>query len=150
MMNPSTNCYNLIKSFEGLFLKAYADPIGIWTIGYGTIVYPNGVKVKKGDVITQAQADEYLKHEIDQKSQGVNSLIQGLNQNQFDSLVSFAYNLGLGSLKKSTLLKKAKVNPSDPTIKAEFMKWTKAGGKVLKGLIRRRQEEANLYFKAIQ
>ena len=70
-----------------------------------------------------------------------------INQNQFDALVSFAYNLGPANLKSSTLLKKVNANPEDETIRAEFMKWTKAGGRVLRGLVRRREAEANLYFK---
>ena len=69
-----------------------------------------------------------------------------ISQSQFDALVSFAYNLGPNSLKSSTLLKKVNANPSDPTIKDEFLKWTKAGGKVLKGLVLRREAEAALYF----
>jgi lysozyme len=70
-----------------------------------------------------------------------------INQNQFDALVSFAYNLGPGNLKSSTLLKKVNANPEDESIRLEFMKWVKAGGKTLKGLVRRREAEANLYFK---
>jgi lysozyme len=69
-----------------------------------------------------------------------------LNQNQFDSLVSFAYNCGVGNLKSSTLLRKVNVNPNNPTIKDEFLKWTKGGGRTLSGLVRRRTEEAQLYF----
>ena len=70
-----------------------------------------------------------------------------INQNQFDALVSFAYNLGPANLKSSTLLKKVNANPEDETIAAEFMKWVKAGGKTLKGLVRRREAESQLYFK---
>jgi lysozyme len=70
-----------------------------------------------------------------------------LTQSQFDALTSFCYNLGGGNLKSSTLLKKVNLNPNDPTIKAEFLKWNKAGGKVLAGLTRRREAEATLYFK---
>jgi lysozyme len=69
-----------------------------------------------------------------------------INQNQFDALVSFAYNLGVGNLKSSTLLKKVNANPSDPTIRDEFMKWVNGGGKKLPGLVKRRQAEADLYF----
>ena len=70
-----------------------------------------------------------------------------INQNQYDALVSFAYNLGVGALLKSTLFKKLKVNPNDPSIRTEFMRWVNAGGKRLTGLVRRREAEANLYFK---
>jgi lysozyme len=73
--------------------------------------------------------------------------VDTITQNQFDALVSFAYNLGPSNLKVSTLLKKVNANPNDELIKLEFMKWVKAGGKTLKGLVRRREAEANLYFK---
>ena len=142
-MTPSKKAIDLIKSFEGKFLKAYRDPIGIWTIGYGTIKYPNGQWVKGGDVITEQQATDYLMHEVIQKAKGITAIV---NQNQFDALVSFAYNLGNGALNNSTLLKKVKANPCDPTIRNEFMRWVNAGGKKLTGLVSRRQAEADLYF----
>lgn len=138
----------LIKSFEGCRLKSYKDPVGIFTIGYGTIVYPSGRKVGSGELITQAQAEEFLKFEIDLKAAAVNELTRdlGLSQGQFDALVSFAYNLGIGALKRSTLLKKVRINPDDITIAAEFRKWRQAGGMVLAGLTRRRKAESDLYF----
>lgn len=142
-MMPSKNAIDLIKSFEGLKLKAYQDPIGIWTIGYGTIQYPNGRKVRQGDIITEDHATEYLMHEVNLKSKGITAIV---NQNQFDALVSFAYNLGTGALNRSTLLKKVKADPCDPTIRNEFMKWVNAGGRQLAGLVRRRKAEADLYF----
>lgn len=142
-MMPSKNAIDLIKSFEGLKLKAYQDPIGIWTIGYGTIQYPNGRKVRQGDIITEDHATVYLMHEVNLKSKGITAIV---NQNQFDALVSFAYNLGTGALNRSTLLKKVKADPCDPTIRNEFMKWVNAGGRQLAGLVRRRKAEADLYF----
>ena len=156
-MKPSENCYELIKSWEGCKLKAYKDPVGIWTIGFGTIIYPDGAKVKQGDSITIDRADFLLKWQVLEKSTTVDRLVNiydtqvhiadRVNQNQFDSLVSFAYNVGTGALKKSTLLKKLLVNPNDPSIEQEFLKWNKAGGKELAGLTKRRQAEADLYFK---
>jgi len=146
-MKPSENCYSIIKQFEGCKLKAYKDPVGIWTIGFGTIIYPDGAKVKQGDSITIDRADFLLKWQVLTKSGAVESLVKNVNQNQFDSLVSFAYNVGTGALKKSTLLKKLLVNPNDPSIEQEFLKWNKAGGKELAGLTKRRQAEADLYFK---
>lgn len=145
-MTPSTACYELIKSFEGLFLKAYLDPIGIPTIGYGSIRHPNGDRVVMGQRITLEQADEYLRHEVDKVAEQVNALKLPVNQHQFDALVSFTFNLGIGNLKASTLLKKVSNNPADPTIRTEFNKWNKAGGQVLAGLTRRRKAEAHLYF----
>src|SRR5690349_12536176 len=98
---------DLIKSFEGLFLKPYLCPAKVPTIGYGTIMYPNGKKVTLQDPeITQAQAEQYLEHEVNEKAAGVEKCVTiPINQNQFDALVSFAYNLGVGALQKSTLLK---------------------------------------------
>lgn len=138
---------NLIKSFEGLSLKPYLCPAGIPTISYGLTYYSNGVKVKLTDKpITQQQADTMLMNALKHYEQGVDSFTTDLvNQNQFDALVSFAYNCGLGNLKSSTLLKKVNANPNDPTIRQEFLKWNKGGGKVLPGLTKRRTAEANLY-----
>lgn len=141
-MKISESGLSLIKSFEGLELKAYLCPAKVWTIGYG---HTQGVK--EGQVITKEQAESLLKGDLLIYEQAVLSHNLKLNQNQFDALVSFAYNLGTGNLAKSTLLKKAKINPNDPTIKDEFAKWNKAGGKVLSGLTRRRIAESNLYFK---
>ena len=133
---------NLIKKFEGLRLEAYLCPAGVWTIGYG---HTKGVK--KGQVITQLEADNLLKEDLSSFEKGVTSLIKSnINQNQFDSLVSFAFNLGLANLKSSTLLKKVNANPNDITIVDEFIRWIYAGGKPLEGLKRRRQAEAYLYF----
>ena len=133
---------NLIKKFEGLRLEAYLCPAGVWTIGYG---HTKGVK--KGQVITQLEADNLLKEDLISFEKGVTSLIKSnINQNQFSALVSFAFNLGLANLKNSTLLKKVNANPNDRTIVDEFIRWIYAGGKQLEGLKRRRQAEAYLYF----
>lgn len=138
----------LIKSFEGFRGEPYKCPAGIPTIGYGSTFYPNGKKVTMADAhITEAQGTELLKSMLTSFEKYVDSYcIDIINQNQFDALVSFAYNLGPANLKVSTLLKKVNANPEDETIRDEFMKWTKAGGKTLKGLVRRREAEANLYF----
>lgn len=136
---------NLIKLFEGLELRAYDDGIGVWTIGYGTIKYPNGVRVKKGDTCTEAQATEYMRNDLKTFISDVNRLVtKKINQNQFDALVSFIYNLGTTNFASSTLLKK--LNSGDFTGAAlEFRRWNKAGGKVMNGLTRRREAEANLF-----
>lgn len=156
MIQINDDCINLIKSFEGFAANAYhdaIDPAGVDTVGYGTIVYPpnylDGKRVKVGDPrITTVQAFDFLKWEVELKTAGVDLLIRDdLNVNQFGALVSFAYNLGLGALKGSTLRKKVNINPLDPTIRAEFMKWDMASGAHIKGLARRRQAEADLYFK---
>lgn len=139
---------DLIKRFEGLELKPYKCPAGIPTIGYGNTYYPSGSKVKLTDpAITKEKAEELLKFLLGSYEKSVNSFCRDdISQNQFDALVSFAYNCGVNSLKSSTLLKKVNANPNDPTIKAEFLKWNKASGRVLAGLTKRRQAEADLYF----
>ena len=146
-MIPSKNCIDLIKAFEGCKLKAYLCPANVVTIGWGSIAYPNGRKVKLSDAITQDKADELLTHEVNKKAAGVAKLGVKFNQNQFDAIVSFAFNLGIGALQKSTLLKKARVNVNDATIRNEFMRWINKGSLFEKGLRRRRAAESELYFK---
>ena len=139
---------NLIKEFEGLKFKPYQDVIGIWTIGIGTTVYPNGQKVNQSDPqINEIVSLLYLTHDLEYFCKQVDAYTtDAVNQSQFDALVSFGYNCGVGNLKSSTLLKKVNINPNDPTIAAEFLKWNRAGGKVVSGLTRRRQAESDLYF----
>lgn len=147
-MNLNEAGKSLIKSFEGCSLKAYKCPAGLWTCGYGSTFYEDGTKVKAGDVITKERADELFEIIAEDFSNKVAPLIKkDLSDNNFSALVSFAYNAGVGNLKNSTLLKKVNANPEDETIRAEFMKWVRAGGKVLVGLERRRKAEADLYFK---
>ena len=138
----------LIKSFEGFRSAPYKCPAGIPTIGYGATFYPDGKKVTMADAsITETKATELLQSMLGSFERYVDSYCRDdINQNQFDALVSFAYNLGPANLKSSTLLKKVNLNPEDETIRDEFMKWVKAGGKTLKGLVKRREAEANLYF----
>lgn len=144
----SENCIELIKRFEGLKLQAYKCPAGIWTIGFGSTYYEDGTRIKQGEVITDYRAKQLLQRTLIQYEQGVDSNTRDdINQNQFDALVDFAYNLGVQNLKISQLLKKVNANPSDLSIRSEFGKWAKAGGVVLKGLVARRAAEADLYFK---
>lgn len=140
---------NLIKRFEGLKLKPYICPAGVPTIGYGNTFYENGTRVKMTDpAITEERATELLKNSLISFEKYVDSYcIDTITQNQFDALVSFCFNVGPANLKKSTLLKKVNANSNDESIRAEFMKWTKGGGRVLKGLVTRRTAEADLYFK---
>ena len=145
-MKPSKNAIDLIKKWEGLYLESYLCPAKVPTIGYGTIRYPDGKLVKLGEKISLQKAEDLLIHEVNK----INIPLI-LNQNQYDALVSFVYNLGMGNFLKSTLYRKCKVNPYDLTIRDEFFKWTKArvNGelKTLKGLVRRRTDEYNLYAK---
>jgi lysozyme len=139
-----------LKSKEGLRLKAYICPAGKWTIGYGNTFYEYGSKVKKGDTISKNRAEELFENILYQFSKEVKSLLKTeLNDNQFSALVSFSYNVGIGNFSKSTLLKLVNINPSNPSIKNEFIKWNKGGGKTLYGLTIRRQKEADIYFKEI-
>jgi lysozyme len=140
--------YKLIQEFEGLSLVPYLCSAKVATIGYGSTFYPSSKKVTMQDQpISLATAKWMLKETADKFAADVDKLIKAnLNQNQFNAIVSFAFNLGLTSLGKSTLLKKVNINPNDPTIVAEFAKWNKAGGKVLNGLTKRRAKEAKLYF----
>jgi lysozyme len=140
--------YKLIQEFEGLSLVPYLCSAKVATIGYGSTFYPSGKKVTMQDQpISLATAKWMLKETADKFATDVDKLIKSkITQNQFNALVSFAFNLGVTSLGRSTLLKKVNINPNDPTIAAEFAKWNKAGGKVLNGLTKRRAKEAKLYF----
>jgi lysozyme len=140
--------YLLITKHEGLKLKPYLCPAKIPTIGYGNTYYPDGKRVTLLDKdITKQQAFDMFKEIANRFAKRVDTLVtSNINQNQFNSLVSFAYNVGTGNFSSSTLLKKVNRNPDDLTIKDEFLKWNKAGGKVLNGLTNRRNEEADLYF----
>lgn len=143
-MKTSSEGINLIKKFEGCRLTAYQDVVGVWTIGYG-----HTGDVWYGQKITQQEADQLLAYDLQKFERGVSLYTSGviLTQNQFDSLVSFAYNCGLANLKSSTLLRKIKANPNDEKIIDEFRKWVYANHKVVKGLVNRREEEAKFYFK---
>ena len=145
----STAGINLICSFEGLRLNAYDDGVGVWTIGFGTTIYPNGIKVKKGDTCTEAQAKAYMAHDLKKFESAVNSAVtMSINQNQFDALVSLAYNIGTNAFKNSTLVKK--LNAGDIRgAAAQFDVWNKGGGKVMQGLVNRRAVERKLFEKAL-
>lgn len=146
-MRLDTNGYKLIQGFEGLKLAAYQDSAGIWTIGYGNITYEDGKRVQRGDMITQEKADLLFKYYANKFASQVDALItKPVSQNQFNAMVSLAYNIGIGAFSKSTLLKKVNNNPNDTSIKDEFIKWVNAGGKKIQGLVNRREKESYLYF----
>ena len=142
-MNISDNGLDLIKKHEGLRLEAYQDSVGVWTIGYG-----HTAGVKEGDTCTEEEANAYLREDAKSAERCVNSCVAvPLTQNEFDALCSFAFNLGCTSLRNSTLLRK--LNDSDfDGAAAEFQKWNHAGGKVLAGLTKRREDEAQLFEQA--
>lgn len=146
-MKTSQNGLKLIKDFEGLRLQPYVDAVGIPTIGYGNTYYENGAKVKLTDEpITEQRATELLQYVLTRYEDAVNRYVQvPMTQNQFDALVSFAYNVGNENLRKSTLLKL--LNRGQPALAAQqFTRWNRAGGKVLKGLVRRRAAEMALFM----
>jgi len=147
-MKTSKRGLELIKKHEGFSSTPYLDAVRIPTIGYGNTFYPDGTKVTMQDQpLSKEVADLLLKVVVSKFEKCVNdNVIADVSQEQFDALVSFSYNLGCGALKKSTLLKKVNANPCDPSILKEFLKWNKAGGKVLRGLTNRRIDEANYYF----
>ena len=140
-MKTSPKGIALIKEFEGLRLKAYKCPGGVWTIGYG---HTDGVR--PGMVISERQAEDFLKAELIAFEKYLNDLRLAINQNQFDALISFIYNVGTGNFSSSTLLRKVKANPLDKSIMDEFLRWVYSKGRVLPGLQRRRLAEMKLYF----
>ncbi len=143
-MKASKAAYALIRQFEGLRLQAYKCPGGVWTIGYG---HTSGVL--EGMTVTPSEADELLAEDVEVCEKQINSLNISLNQNQFDALISFLFNVGFGNFSKSTLLTKVKVNPDDNSIMDEFLKWIYSRGKVLPGLQRRRLAEVKLYYSSL-
>lgn len=138
---------DLICDFEGKRLVAYDDGVGIWTIGFGTTIYPNGIRVKKGDTCTEAQAKAYMQNDLKKFEYAVNDAVNiPLNQNQFDALVSLTYNIGAAAFSKSTLVKK--LNAGDISGAADqFDVWINAGGKRMQGLVNRRSKEKLLFLK---
>lgn len=147
-MKLNENGYRLVIKHEGLRLSPYLCPARIPTIGYGNTYYPDGKRVTMLDKpITKEFAYEMFKTIADRFALRVDRLVTAnVNQNQFNALVSFAYNVGMGNFQKSTLLRKVNANPNDVTIRAEFNKWVKAGGVRLNGLVNRRKDEADVYF----
>lgn len=146
--NLSDNGMKLLEQFEGLRLEAYLDSASIATIGFGSIKYPNGNKVKLGDKINKAQAKEYKLHDLKEFENTVNTSVKvPLTQNQYDALVSLSYNIGSSAFKNSTLLKK--LNSGDYKGSAEqFLVWNKVNSKKVQGLVNRREAERNLFLLA--
>ena len=147
-MKLNTQGYRLICMFEGFSAKPYLCSAKVPTIGYGNCYYLNGKKVTLLDKpITELEAFEMFKAIADKFADKVSKLVTApIDQSQLNALVSLAYNIGPANFQKSTLLKKVNFNHNDPSIRAEFLKWNKAGGQVLKGLTIRRTAEADLYF----
>jgi lysozyme len=134
---------DLIKSFEGLALKAYLCPARVWTIGYGS----TGAHVKPGMVITEAEAERLLREDLMRFEDAVAKAAPDATDNQFAAMVSLAFNIGEAGLRKSTVLRKHLAGDHLGAASA-FAMWNKGGGKVLPGLTRRRAAEAQLYRTA--
>lgn len=143
-MELSQSIKSKIKAWEGCRLTAYRCPSGVLTIGYGH----TGSDVTPGKQITQEEADALFDIDINRFAREVENLLPAglVNCNQFDALVSFAYNVGIRAFSQSTLFKKVYVNPNDPHIGGEFVKWVFSNGEVLPGLLKRRKAEAAHYF----
>jgi lysozyme len=156
-MKVSDKCIHMILHHEGVRSKPYQCPALLWTIGVGHVIDPTHARVKLEDrkalpipagwdrVLSNDEIMDILKKDLNRFEQGVERLIKvELTQGQFDALVSFSFNVGLGNLQNSTL--RMKVNRGDFEGAAEqFLVWTKAGGKVLKGLVTRRTDERALF-----
>ena len=139
-MKISNNGLELIKHFEGCVLNAYKCPAGVWTIGYG-----HTKDVQPGDEWSESHADHMLEVEMEEYEGYVNNSVTApINQDQFDALVSWVYNLGGGNLNASTMLKVLNAGQYEE-VPAQMMRWNKAGGKTLDGLIRRREAESLLF-----
>lgn len=147
-MKLNNSGYLLITEFEGFSAKPYLCPAKIPTIGFGNTYYPDGKRVTLLDKeITKVQAFEIFKSVADGFGSAVSKLVTTpLNQNQFNALVSLAYNIGTGNFASSTLLKKVNKNHNDRSIALEFKKWNKVNKKEVAGLTKRRIYEANIYF----
>ena len=147
----SQNCIDIVKHFEGLLDKrgdkihAYKCPAGYPTIGYGTILYPSGVKVKMGDIIDEGAAEDLLHWELDNKTAGVINALDDvpIPQDWLDAYVSLSYNIGNNAFSGSTTCRLFKEGDLAGAADAILM-WNKAGGNVLAGLVRRRESERNL------
>jgi lysozyme len=140
-MQSSQRGIDLIKSFEGLRLKAYRDAVGILTIGYGH----TGREVTDGLAISQMQAEDLLRGDLMRFEDGVRQHAGAATQNQFDAMVSLAFNVGVTAFANSTLVRKHRGRDFDGAAD-EFLRWNRAGGRPLPGLIRRRQAERRLYL----
>jgi lysozyme len=143
-MNMSDEGIQFLKSFEGCRLEAYQDQAGIWTIGYG-----HTAGVKEGDTCTQEQAERWLEDDLNWAAIVVKNAIDvPLTDNQRDALTDFVFNVGSGNFMHSTLRKKLNAGDYEGSA-AEFARWNKAGGKVSKGLVRRRAAEEEMFRRGM-
>jgi lysozyme len=136
---------NLVRHFEGMYLRGYKCPANVWTIGYGHTGLVDGKPIHGNMIITEEKAIELLQQDMAVFEKAVKDSVKvPLTQNQFDALVSFAFNVGAGALRNSTLLKLLNQGKYEE-VPAQFLRWNKGGGKVLAGLTRRRKAEGHLF-----
>ena len=141
-MKTTSKGIDIIKKYEGCKLSAYRCPSGVLTIGYG-----HTDNVRAGQHITQQEADDMLLQDILQREKQIDEVLTAdLNENQYDAVISFVFNVGIGNFARSTLLKKINANPDDRSIRFEWLEWCRSGKRILEGLVRRREEEITLYF----
>ena len=149
LISKKVSATKLIANFEGLRLKAYQDSGGIWTIGYGSTKDPfTGIAVKQGDTITEATALSWLKKDIQQRQFALNKLIKvPVTPNQLAALTSLAYNIGLGAMQRSTLLRLLNNKAPITQVADEFLRWNRVKGQIVEGLTNRRILERQLFLK---
>ena len=140
-MQTTEILFEKLKSFEGCRLQAYQDAAKVWTIGYG---HTKGVR--RGDSITQEKAEAYLREDVEEVEGQILALNLNLTQPQFDALVSFVYNVGIGAFKESTLLRFIREGRSENDIKKQFCSWVYSNGRTLPGLVKRREWESIRFF----
>jgi len=151
MMEINQDTLDLIKEFEGFRAKAYKCPAGVWTIGYGTTAAAGvGIEPKAGMTITEDEAEDFLEKTLEQFGQQIKPAITApINNNEYGAFISLAYNIGPGAFRKSSALRLFNAGDKAGAAKAILM-WNKAGGKVLNGLVRRREAEKKLFLKTIE
>lgn len=149
MVNKDTIA--LLEFYEGFKANAYPDPATHstpYTLGFGTTIKPDGTRVKLGDTCTRQEAETWAINDLNKLEAKLQYLIhKPLSDNELGALCSFCYNEGFGNFLSSTLLKKININPTDPSIRQELIKWDIAAGKEMNGLLLRRKAEGDLYFK---
>ncbi len=146
-MKTSKKGIELIKRHEGVKTTAYLCPAGVWTIGYGH----TGKEVRVGSTLSLEEAEELLRSDLTLFEEVVSKYVEStLTQNQFDALVSLIYNIGAGAFLGSTLFRLVNTTPNHPEIEMEFNKWVNARGRRLPGLVKRRADEAKLYFSHLE
>ena len=148
LISNKVSAEKIIAQFEGLRLEAYPDSAGVWTIGYGTTKNPDtGAKIKQGDKITKAKALDWLKKDTASFKAGVQKLVKvPVNDNQLAALTSLAYNIGLTAFSRSTLLSLLNSKVNKELVAAQFLRWNRAGGQIVRGLTIRRKLESDLFL----